>query len=278
MARQPKRKGQVAAPPQHNRILAALPPEELDRLTPHLTRVHLPHKRVLIEPNQPIESVYFPEDAMVSILSIMADGAGVEVATIGCEGMVGLPVLMGSDRTSSQAVAQIPGMALELPAAILRAEVQHCTRLVQRLNCYTLALVALLAQSSGCNRAHVMRQRCARWLLMVHDRMGRDQFSLTHQFLSQMLGVERASVTRALGTLQREGLIGSSWGKITVLDRPGLEAASCECYAIVQAEFARLLDGREIASPLDAVKTSAHGKTLTGDGPAEDPERLGRPA
>jgi CRP-like cAMP-binding protein len=252
-----------------NQILVALPAEEQERLRPHLTRVYLERKEVLIEPNRPIESVYFPEDAMVSVLSLMADGSAVEVATIGREGVVGLPVFLGSGSMAGQVVTQVAGMALRISAGAFREEAVHCGTLMLILSRYTQALVTLLGQSSGCNRVHLIHQRCARWLLMVQDRVGRDSFSLTHLFLSQMLGVRRASVTDALGDLQKEGLIAYSRGRISILDRAGLEAASCECYAIIQSEFARLLEGREIPSPLDRMRTSAHGRTLAGDGASE---------
>lgn len=252
-----------------NQILAGLPPEEQARLWPHLKRVDLQHKQVLIEPNRAIEFVYFPEDAMVSILSIMADGSAVEVATVGWEGVVGLPVFLGCGSMAGQAVAQVAGIALRMSADSFREEGRHCGALTLRLNRYTQALMTLLAQSSGCNRAHQVDQRCARWLLMVHDRVQRDAFSLTHLFLSQMLGVRRASVTEALSGLQQAGLIAYGRGQIRIRDRAGLEGASCECYAIIHSEFARILEGRQIGSPLDQVRTSAHGKTIAGDGAPE---------
>jgi CRP-like cAMP-binding protein len=215
---------------------------------------------------------------MVSVLSLMADGSAIEVATIGWEGVVGLPVFLGCGSMAGQAVTQVPGVALRMSAGAFLEEGQHCGALTRRLNRYTQALMTLLAQSSGCNRAHRINQRCARWLLMVHDRVQRDAFPLTHLFLSQMLGVRRASVTEALSDLQRESLITYNRGRIAVHDRPGLEAASCECYGIIRSEFARLLEGREIPSPLDGVKTSEHGRTITGDGASDDrgdqPERL----
>lgn len=171
-----------------NRILGGLPAEERERLWPHLERLHLEQKRVPVEPNRPIEFVYFPEGAMVSVLSIMADGSAVDVATVGWEGMVGLPVFLGGGSMAGQAVTQIAGGALRMPAGAFREEVRQCDALTARLNRYTQALFTELAQSSGCNRAQRIDQRCRG-----------DSFTLTHLFLSQMLGVRRASVSRALG-------------------------------------------------------------------------------
>jgi CRP-like cAMP-binding protein len=202
-----------------NRILAGLPADEQERLRPHLERLHLEHKQVLVEPNRPIEFVYFPEDAMVSVLSMMADGSAVEAATIGREGMVGLAVFLKGGSMAGQAVTQIAGRALRMAAGAFREESRHCGALTLRLNRYTQALFTELAQTSGCNRAHRINQRCARWLLMVHDRVQRDSFSLTHLFLSQMLGVRRASVTKALNDLQADGRISCGLARVSTLTR-----------------------------------------------------------
>jgi CRP-like cAMP-binding protein len=257
-------------PRPRNQILAALPLDEWQRLRPHLRRVDLEDRQVLIEPKRQIDSVYFPEDAMVSVLSLMADGSAIESATIGWEGVVGLPVFLGCGSMAGQAVTQVPGEALRMTAEAFLEEGRHCGTLTVRLNRYTQALMTLLAQSSACNRVHRINQRSARWLLMVHDRVQRDAFSLTHLFLSQMLGVRRASVTEALSDLQRQGFITYSRGRIAIHDRAGLEATSCECYAIIRSEFARLLEGSKIPSPLDGVRTSEHGRTLAGDGASDD--------
>jgi CRP-like cAMP-binding protein len=223
-------------------------------------------RQVLFDYDQPIEHVYFPENFVGSVISIMADGTAVETATVGREGMVGLPLFLGADRTQAQAFCQVPGEALRMEAGAFREAVGRGGQLAAMLNRYTQALFTFLAQTSACNRLHKIRERCARWLLLTHDRVGRDRFPLTQQFLSQMLGVRRATVTEAAGSLQSAGLIDYSYGQITVTDRLGLEEAACECYAIIQREFVRLLANREVPSPLAGVRFSEQGKTTVGDG------------
>lgn len=213
-----------------------------------------------------IEYVYFPEDALISVVSVMTDGSAVETATIGDEGVVGLPVFLGTDRTPAQAFCQVPGQAYRLESDAFRRELARPGGLRDALSLYTQALFTQVAQSSACNRLHTMRERCARWLLQTHDRVGRDEFPLTQQFLSQMLGVRRATVTEAAGGLQADGLITYEYGRITIRDRRRLEAASCECYEITRREFARLLDGREAQSVLEGVQTEKDGRTAVGDG------------
>lgn len=251
-----------------NRILASLPAEEYARLEPHLERIGLEVRQVLFDYEQPIEHVYFPESMVASVLSFMADGTAVETATIGWEGLVGLPLFLGIDRTPAQCFCQIPGEALRMPARAFREAVGHGGQLTTMLNRYTQALFTLLAQSSACNRRHTVEERCARWLLQTHDRVGQDIFPLTQQFLSQMLGVRRATVSGAAGSLQSRGLIEYIYGQITIKDRPGLEAFACECYAIINREFARLLAGHELPGPLDGTRFSEDGRTLAdSDGP-----------
>lgn len=252
--------------PLRNRLLAGIPEGELRRLRPHLRRVQLAHGEVLIDPNQAIEHVWFPEDCMVSMLSLTSDGGAVEVATVGCEGMVGVPVFLGASTMVGQAFAQSPGAAFKLPARVLRDEVRRGGALTGLLGRYTHSLLTLIAQCAACNLKHTVQQRCARWLLMTHDRVEGDSFALTHLFLSQMLGVRRATVTEAAGALQKAGLVEYGRGEMTVVDRVGLERASCECYHIIAAEFARHLDGTHAPSPLDGVQVSEHGRTITGDG------------
>jgi CRP-like cAMP-binding protein len=249
-----------------NQILAALPKRQLARLAPSLERVTLESKDVLFDPDQPITHVYFPEDCLISIVGIMADGSAVETATVGQEGMIGLAVFLGDGRTSLQAFCQVPGDALRLRAQALRKELARAGQLRVLLGRYTQALIAQIAQASACNRLHPLRQRCARWLLQTQDRVRSDTFALTHQFLSQMLGVRRVTVTELAGEFEREGLIKNHYGRITVLDRGGLERTACECYRIIQREFERLLEGRESSSPLRAVPVSEHGKSAAGDG------------
>jgi hypothetical protein len=202
------------------------------------------------------------------VVGMMADGTVVETATVGCEGMLGLPLFHGTDRTSLQAFCQIPGEAFRMDAERFKSELAQNGTLTTMLHRYSQALLTMIAQSSACNRVHTMEQRLARWLLHSHDRVGRDTFPLTHQFLSQMLGVRRATVTEAAGRLQKASLIEYTMGKITLLDRPGLEGAACECYAIIRREFDRLLEGMERPSPLRGVATSKDGKST-----AKEPRR-----
>ena len=224
-----------------NRLLSALPDADRQRLLPHVEPVRTELKQILYAPNEPVAQVYFPLHGVVSLMTIMDDGRAIEFATVGNEGMIGVPVFLGAGSMPSQALAQIPGDALRMTAAAFEAEAHSGGVLQQVLQRYTQGLLNQIAQSAACNRLHPMTERCARWLLMTHDRVEADEFPLTHEFLSQMLGVRRATVTVAVGTLQQAGLIRSHWGNITILDRAGLENASCECYRIIRAEYDRLL-------------------------------------
>lgn len=228
------------APIGINRILESLPADVRQRLREQMTPVRLALKQVLYEQNAPISHIYFPLNGVVSLLTVMKDGSAIEVATVGNEGMVGLPVFLGAGSMPGRAISQIPGDALRMTADVFRTEV-NAVALQQILQRYTQGLLNQIAQSAACNRLHPMIERCARWLLMTHDRVGRDQFPLTHEFLSQMLGVRRATVTVAVGALQQAGLIRSQRGQMTILDREGLESASCECYRIIRDEYDRLL-------------------------------------
>lgn len=258
-----------------NRILAALPPDERERISPSLERVRVEHGHVLFEPGRPVEHVFFPENSVVSIVSLMADGSAVETATVGLEGMVGLPVFLDADSMAAQAFAQVPGFGYRMPAKALRDEVRRGGALVERLNRYTQGLLTLVSQSSACNRVHEVEKRCARWLLMTHDRVDGDAFDLTHLFLSQMLGVRRATVTEVAGKLQRMGLIEYTRGRITVVDRAGLETASCECYGVIRSELARLTGGEAYANPLEGMRVSVGGKSVAGAGAPDDADRGG---
>lgn len=256
----------AAEAPPRNRILASLPPQEWARLRQTLERVPLSLRQVIFEPGQPIPHVYFPEDGVISILGLMDDGSGVETATVGNEGMAGVPVFLGAMQMAAQAFVQVAGSAWRMPSAALRDEVRRGTELAAALGRYTQALFTLVAQSSACNRKHGVEQRCARWLLMTHDRVQGDTFGLTQLFLSQMLGVRRATVSEAAGALQQAGLIEYTRGRISVLDRAGLEAAACACYRVIHAEFARMVDGIPAPSPLDALRISENGESTAGDG------------
>ncbi len=224
-----------------NRLLAALPEPRLQRLLPALEAVELTWKRPLYEAHAPIRFVHFPLTGVTSLVTAMKDGAVVELATIGNEGLVGLPAFLGVEVSPMTAFVQVPGAALRMRAEVLQEEVRNGGALSEILRRYTQAFFVQLAQSSACNRRHSIDERCARWLLMTHDRVEADEFLLTQEFLSQMLGVRRATVTVAAGLLQKAGLISYRRGRITVLDRGGLEEAACECYRIIKKEYDRLL-------------------------------------
>jgi CRP-like cAMP-binding protein len=254
-----------------NRILASLPPAEFARLAPHLERVELDVRQVVFDVDRPITHVYFPEAAVVSVLGVMADGTAVETATIGREGMAGLPVFLGTDQMSAQGFCQVPGPALRATSDAFRAVIGESPALTRSLHRYTQALFTLVAQNSACNRLHTMPERCARWLLHTHDRVERDEFPLTHQFLSQMLGVRRATVTEAMGELQERKTVDYHMGRVHVRDRGALERAACECYTIIVREFDRLLGGpdggpRRVPSALQGVTTQQEGRSVVGDG------------
>ncbi|MFP2932816.1 Crp/Fnr family transcriptional regulator [Pyxidicoccus sp. 3LG] len=251
-----------------NRLLSSLPAKALEGLRPLLEPVELPTREVLFNVDVPISHVYFPEDGVVSILGVMPDGAAIEVATVGREGMVGLPVVLGAERMSAHAMVQVPGRALRVESRAFRQHVQRSEGVRDVLDRYTQALFTLLAQGAACNRLHSIEERCARWLLMTQDRVGADSFPLTQQFLSQMLGVRRAGVSEVASELQREGLLTYHRGHVTIQDRPGLEAAACECYGVIRSEFSRLLENREAPSPLRGVspRLEAGGQSKVKDG------------
>ncbi len=221
-----------------NRLLAALPPDEYARLAPYLETIALTFKQVLYAPDEPITHIYFPTEGVASLLQLNTDGTAVEVATVGNEGMVGLPVFLGLESTPGQAIVQIVGAGQRIPAGVFRREVPAGTPLHELLHRYTQAL---MAQGAACNRLHPIQERCARWLAMTRDRVRGDTFELTQEFLAQMLGTRRAAVSEAAGALQEEGLIRYTRGTITVLDRAGLEEAACACYGIIRAQYERAL-------------------------------------
>ena len=224
-----------------NRLLSTLSPEEYKRLVPNLDFVSLSFKQIIYAPHQPIEHVYFPNSGIISLVNLTEDGDTVEAATVGNEGMVGIPVLLGADQMIGQAVVQIPGDAIRMRTDVFNRQVTPGSTLHNLLLRYTLALINLISQSVACNRRHSVEERCCRWLLLCHDRVQSNQLPLTQELLSQMLGVRRPSVSVVAAILQRAGLIRYSRGRITILDRLGLEAVSCECYWIVKEEFERLL-------------------------------------
>jgi CRP-like cAMP-binding protein len=228
-----------AAPPE-NRLLARLPPEEYQRLLPSLRLVPLAWKDVLYEARSPIDYAYFPNRGVVSALTVMEDGRAIEVATIGDEGMVGLPLLVGTKTTGIRMIVQVPGEALRVAEDVLREVVSRDSALRQLLVLYHTAFLAQVSQAVACNGLHSVHQRCCRWLLMTQDRAHSDVFPMTHEFLAEMLGVRRSTVSEVLQPFQEEGLIRYSRGKFTVLNRKGLKAGACECYGRINEEFERL--------------------------------------
>jgi CRP-like cAMP-binding protein len=237
----PHRAHQPAPDPLTNRLLAALPREEYSQLQPSLDLVEMPTGRTIYEPEEVPAHVYFPLTGCASVVVTMADGAMVEAGTVGREGLVGLAAFLGTDAGPLTTLAQVPGLFARLPAAVFRDVAAPGSTLHALLLRFVQAFYVLAAQSAGCNRLHPVEERCARWLLLTHDRAGADAFALTQEFLGYMLGARRASVSLAAATLQHAGLLTYHRGLVTILDRPGLEAASCECYGIITAEFARQL-------------------------------------
>jgi CRP-like cAMP-binding protein len=226
--------------PGENRLLVALPRDEHDRLLPHLEKVALSLRDILYEANGPIAHVFFPLTGVVSLV-IEDGGSTLEVGIIGNEGLVGTPAFLGSERSPTRAIVQILGEALRMEATIFQKEMRRGGPLYGLVQRYTQGMINQISQSIVCNHRHSVKQRMCRWLTMSHNRVGADEFMLTQEFLAQMLGVRRPTVTTVAGTLQKAGLISYHRGKITVLDRKGLEAACCECYEVVAKELDRLL-------------------------------------
>lgn len=241
------RKRRMAAPippalARQNRLLRALSPETLRQLMPALELVELPFEETLLAQDVPIDFVYFPLTGIVSLINSLEDGSSIEVAMMTHDDMVGLPRFLGAERMLFTALVQVPGEALRMRGANFDRSVgQMKGEFSQRLFRYTTAFLSQLAQQVLCSQLHTIAQRCARWLLVTQDGANRAEFPLTQAFLSSMLGVRRASVTGVAGRLQQAGLIRYRQGTITVLDRDGLESASCECYGIIKAAYDRLL-------------------------------------
>jgi CRP-like cAMP-binding protein len=221
--------------PIKNELLAALPRGAYLRLLPHLEPVSLLLGASLYNSGESIEHVYFPGDALVSLVTHMSDGATVEVGLIGRDGMVGIPVLLGDDIAFEAAVVQIAGSALRMPSVTFKEVIKGGRNpLLTRLLLYTRVLMKQVAQTAACNGRHTAEKRLARWLLMCHDRAESNELALTQDFISDMLGLRRTGVSSAAIGLQHEGFIRYSRGRITILKRAGLEAFACECYAAVR--------------------------------------------
>jgi CRP-like cAMP-binding protein len=227
----------VSTPPE-NRLLAALPPAEFNRLTSRMTEVTLGHKDLLYRVGGPIDHVYFPRSGVLSAVVVMLDGQAVEAAVIGREAMAGAGVSLGAATSAEQVFCQIhPCVCRKLPAAEFVAEVAKGGPLRGVVYGYVRAALAVSARQTACNALHSVEERCVRWLLMCHDRAGGDEFNLTHEFLATMLGVRRATVTVTAGALQSAGLITYRHGKVKVIERAELEEATCECYRAIRDAF-----------------------------------------
>lgn len=233
--------------PRQNHLLAALPDDEYARLLPLMELVPMPLGEVLYESGVQMRYVYFPTDAIISLLYVMEDGASAEIAVVGFEGIVGVSLFMGGESTPSRAVVQSAGHAYRLPGQLLKAEFYRGGPMQHLLLRYTQALLTQMAQTAVCNRHHSLDQQLCRWLLLSMDRLLSNQLKMTQELIANMLGVRREGVTEAAGKLQKAGLIEYHRGHITILNRPGLEKRSCECYAVVKKEFDRLLP-EEISS------------------------------
>lgn len=220
----------------HNQILAVLPHEEHERLAPHLKPVSLELGQILFRPDEQIHFVHFPATAVISLLTDLEDGTGMEVGLVGREGMVGISAILGGNETKL-ATVQASGAGFSLQAGKLREEFNRGETLQRSLLRYTHALMTQISQSVVCNARHQVEGRLARWLLMFHDRVLADEFELTHEFMANMLGVRRASVSEVAAMLQNEGLIRYQRGHFTILDRKRLEDFTCECYSVVKENF-----------------------------------------
>ena len=227
--------------PTKNRLLAALPREEYERILPHLGHVTFKLGEVVYESGVRMEHIYFPTSSVISLLYLMENGASAEMGMAGKEGLVGLALFMGGNTMPNRAVVQSAGGAVRMRAQVLRDEFARGGAFQRLLLRYTQALLTQMSQTAVCNRLHAIEQQLCRWLLLSHDRLDSDELVMTQELIANMLGVRREGVTAAAGRLQEQGLISYVRGRIQILDRPGLEAAVCECYKVVKDEYDRLL-------------------------------------
>jgi CRP-like cAMP-binding protein len=230
---------------KQNRLLAALPDADWQRWLPQLELVDLPLGEVLYEPGSTLSHVYFPITAIVSLLYVTENGASAEIAIVGNEGIVGISLFMGGESTPSRAVVQSAGQGFRLAAQTIKDEFHRSGPAMHLLLRYTQALITQMAQTAVCNRHHTLDQQLCRWLLLSLDRLRGNELAMTQELIANMLGVRREGVTEGALKLQRAGLIRYSRGHVTVLDRPGLEKRTCECYAVVKTEYDRLLPQKQ---------------------------------
>ena len=225
---------------RENRFLAAVSPEDEGRIRPHLQPTPLERGKVLYDTDEPITRVYFPQEGVVSLVSVAEDGATAEMATVGNEGVVGIGALLDGDTAVGRHLVEVPGSALAIESSRFRSALRESESLRALGAAYARAFLAQVLHTVACNGVHSVEERCARWLLMTHDRSKGDTIALTQEFLAQMLGVRRPTVTVVARTLQEAGLIRYNRGAIDILDRPGLEGAACECYRLIRHHFERL--------------------------------------
>jgi len=225
---------------QQNAILHGLDGPEASEVLERGSLVDLAVRHQIYQPDEPIKDVFFPLDCVLSVVTRMEDGSQIEVGTIGREGLSAIPLLLGATTTANESYCQVPGHAVKIEAKLFQS-LKTNGRFLQLLNRYVQAYVNMLGQLAACNRLHNVYERCARWLLMTQDRVGDPDIHLTHEYLAMMLGTQRSGVTIAAGTLHRAGFIEYTHGIITILDRVGLEGASCECYRVASEQFGGLL-------------------------------------
>ena len=251
--------------PEANDLLAALPQAERDLLLSEAEYIGLERRHLLVESEGQVTHAWFIVDGIASILSVMTDGTGIETATIGREGMIGFQIFHGVDVATEQTMMQVPGAAYRVPRERLRAILPKCPVLNDRLHRFAVFLFTFAAQNSGCNRKHPVEMRCSRWLLTVAENLRRPELDLTHEFVSQMLGVRRATVTDTLSSFEQRGLITTKRRQITLLDVPGLEQVTCECHNVIRSARARLLYGAPMLSPLSEIIKSKGQTSILGE-------------
>lgn len=240
----PENRSEIDNNTTQNQILASLPDEVYERLTPHLSLEKMPLKKSLYRAQEPITKVYFPVTALLSWISLLEDGTLTEIALVGNEGMMGLPVIWGGGYTPNDAMVQFPGDVWVMEAEAFKKAFDNNSELRDIIFLFMQALFTQVAQNAMCNRQHTTEERLARWLLSVQDSVKKDEMTLTHEFIAKMLGIRRSSVTVSAGILQQAGMIRYSRGRLAILDRPRLEDTACECYSLVQKEYNRLLGSR----------------------------------
>jgi len=245
--------------PKYNSLLNMLPPEEYERILPHLELIDMPLGNVLYESGEKLHHVHFPINCIVSLLYVMENGSSAEIAVVGLEGAIGLALFMGGQTMPNRAVVQSSGYSYRIRSNLFMREFDRHGAMLHLILKYTQALITQMAQTAVCNRHHTVDQQLCRWLLLSLDRLPTNELAMTQELIANMLGVRREGVTEAAGKLQQAGLIHYSRGKITALDRKGLEKRVCECYQVVKTEFDRLLPtAKRTETPADRVTLTRH--------------------